>query len=174
MSIYSEGNLDPARHRGQPGHPLPGLQCVGAGVVGDRAQGGVGAGKPVSLLRAGEGGLQRFRRLHLHRDHQLRREVRELLPDASRREHLEAVVGGVVQPHAVLLPLRPTIGRDGIEALSVLAQCLQEHASLLRCWIQPKPDRSLHTHMLQYLAKGGKVVLLPRPKARGLRAAVHG
>ncbi|MER3403442.1 MAG: hypothetical protein C4337_09200 [Armatimonadota bacterium] len=76
-----------------------------------------------------------------------------------------------MQPDAILLTLCPTIGRDGVEALGVLTQCLQEHARLLRGWIQPKPDRSLHVHMLPHFAEGGKAALLPRAEARGLRAA---
>jgi len=76
-----------------------------------------------------------------------------------------------VQPDAILLTLCPTIGRDGVEAPSVLAQRLQEHARLLRGWFQPKPDRSLHVHMLPQFAEGGKAALLPRAEARGLRAA---
>ncbi|MER3402295.1 MAG: hypothetical protein C4337_03110, partial [Armatimonadota bacterium] len=69
-------------------------------------------------------------------------------------------------------PLRPTIGRDGIEALSVLAQRLQEHIRLLAGRFQPKSDRSLHVHILPHFARGGKAALLPRAEAWGLRAAV--
>ncbi|MER3403465.1 MAG: hypothetical protein C4337_09325 [Armatimonadota bacterium] len=80
----------------------------------------------------------------------------------------------MVQPDAILLPMRPTISSDGVEALGVLTQCLQEHTHLLRGWIWPKPDRSLHVHTLPPFAKGGEAALLPMPKGLGLRAAVHG
>ncbi|MER3403595.1 MAG: hypothetical protein C4337_10020 [Armatimonadota bacterium] len=80
----------------------------------------------------------------------------------------------MVQPDAILIPMRPTISSDGVEALGVLTQCLQEHARLLRGWIWPKPDRSLYTHTLPHFAKGGKAALPPRAEARGLHAAVHG
>jgi len=165
MGICSEGNLDPTCYRGQSDNALHRLQCVGAGVIADRPQGGAGIGSLATLLLAGKHGLHRFRRFHARRDHQLGGKIRESLPQGA--------VGGVVQPDAVLLPLRPTIGRDGVEALGVLAERLQKSIRLLAGWFQPKPDRSLHVYMQPHFAKGGKAAFLPMPEGRGLRAAVN-
>jgi len=164
VGIHGKGNLNPARYCGESDKALSRLQCVGAGVIADRPQGGAGTGSLATLLLAGNHGFQRFRRLHPGRNHQLCWKMGESLS--------EDAVGGVVQPGTVLLPLRPAISRDGVEAFSVLTKRLQEHVRLLRRWIQPKPDRSLHVHMLPQFAKGGKAALLPRAEARGLRAAV--
>jgi hypothetical protein len=85
----------------------------------------------------------------------------------------KAVVGGVVQPNAVLLALRPAVGSDGVEAFGVLVERLQESVRLLAGRIQPKPNRALHIYILPLPARGGKAALLPMAEARGLRATSY-
>ena len=148
MAVYGEWNLEPTRHGGQPDDMLGWLQRIGTGVIAHRTQSGAGAGRLAALFLKGKGGLQRFCRLHPCCDQQLRRQVWELLP--------EGVVGGVVQPDAVLLPMRPSVRSDGIETLGVLAQRFQKYARLLRIWSQLKPNRSPHVLYVTTILLGGE------------------
>src|SRR5690606_4504721 len=126
----------------------------GACVVANRCEDCIWTGRLAPLLFPRENGLYRLRRPDTGRDDQLRGEAGKSLT--------QTVVRGVVQPDAVLLPILPAIGRNGVEARCVLAQRLQEGTGLFGCWAQSKPDSPLHVHVVQHFAKRGKRRLLPR------------
>lgn len=119
---------------------------------------------PQSLALAGQGRLDGFGGAGTGRDDQLSRQGRVL--------GAERVVGRLVQLDAVPLLVRPTVGRDHVEARRGLGQRRQKHAALLGGWPQSDPDRSLHAHILPDFAASRRACerrsIPPPAKAGGL------
>jgi hypothetical protein len=164
MGIGNERNFEPSCYRRQADDTLLRLEGIGTGIVADRNQGGGWTRRLAAFFLEGKGGFYRLRRPDTCRDDQLRGQAGKPLA--------ESIVGCMVQPDTVLLPVRPAMGGDGVETGRVLAQRFQKRVGLLARRVEAETYRSLHIHMmLLHLAEGGKAALLPVPKARGLRAA---
>jgi hypothetical protein len=136
MWIDSKWNFEPSRYRCKAYITICDTECVGAGIVPNRAQTAGRLRYLSTALCAGKRTTKRLAGTFPSGDYKLGRECWE--------PTTQGVVGSVVKSNTVPLPVLPAISAHGIEALRVLAESFQEGIPLFRNRFQFNPDCPTH------------------------------